>query len=158
MAKKSPLVYILNGPNLNLLGIREPKVYGTWTLKDIESAAIEVAKAVGLVLDFRQSNSEGELIDWVQEACHKKAGGIIINPAAYSHTSIGLMDAIKASGLPTIEVHISNVHQREKFRHHSYISSVARGVLCGLGPQGYLLALEAMADILNVGAKIPQDN
>lgn len=156
MAKAPPLIYVLNGPNLNLLGTRQPEVYGPWTLKDIENAASEVGKAVGLKVEFFQSNSEGQLIDWVHEAKAKKAGGLIINPAAYSHTSIALMDALIAVELPVIEVHLSNIHQREEFRHHSYISSVAKGVICGLGPQGYLLALEAMADTLNVGALAAQ--
>lgn len=153
MPKSAPKIYILNGPNLNLLGTREPEIYGAWSLKDIEGACGEVAKAVGLSVDFRQSNSEGQLIDWIHEAAEKKAGGIIINPGAYSHTSIGLMDALKAVSLPVVEVHLSNIHKREDFRHHSYISRVAQGVICGLGPQGYFLALEAMADLLNVGAK-----
>lgn len=140
-------VFVLNGPNLNMLGLREPGVYGTTTLKDIEAAVRETADRLGFEIDFRQSNHEGVLVDWIQEA-REKACGIVVNPGAYTHTSVALHDAFKAVGLPVIEVHISNIFARESFRHHSYVSPVASGVLCGLGPHGYELALEALARIV----------
>lgn len=140
-------VFVLNGPNLNMLGLREPGVYGTTTLKDIEAAVRETAARLGFEIDFRQSNHEGVLVDWIQEA-REKACGIVVNPGAYTHTSVALHDAFKAVGLPVIEVHISNIFARESFRHHSYVSPVASGVLCGLGPHGYELALEALARIV----------
>jgi len=142
-----PLIAVLNGPNLNLLGTRQPEVYGAATLDDVESLCAEVAEQLGLAIDFRQTNGEGELITWVQE-CRGRADGIIINPAGYSHTSIALMDALKAVDLPVVEVHISNIHRREEFRHLSYVSKVATGVIAGLGVQGYALALRAMAEIV----------
>jgi 3-dehydroquinate dehydratase-2 len=138
---------VLNGPNLNLLGVREPSVYGSETLAEIEEACLERADALGLALDFRQTNSEAQLIDWVQEA-RGTADGIIINAGGYSHTSIALLDALTASGLPIVEVHLSNIHRREPFRHHSYVSRAAQGVIVGLGGHGYELALEAMAKLL----------
>jgi len=144
MAKR---VLVLNGPNLNLLGTREPGIYGGETLKDVEALCRQAAEELGLKLDFRQSNHEGELVTWIQDA-RKTADGIVINPAAYSHTSIAIPDAIKAAGLPVAEVHISNIHQREAYRHHSYVSSVAFGVICGFGTLGYRLALQAMAEKL----------
>ncbi len=143
----APLITILNGPNLNLLGTREPEVYGTGTLDDLETLCGETADGLGLAIDFRQSNLEGELISWVQEA-RGRAAGIIINPAGYSHTSIALMDALLAADIPVIEVHLSNIHKREAFRHHSYVSRAADGVICGLGFAGYRLALIALSDIL----------
>lgn len=142
----NPAVLVLNGPNLNLLGTREPDVYGRETLADIESAARARARALSLDLDFRQSNYEGELVGWIQEA-RNTCSGIIINPGAYSHTSIAILDALLACDIPIIEVHISNIFKREAFRHHSYVSQAARGVICGLGSQGYLLALDAMAKL-----------
>lgn len=142
-----PIVLVLNGPNLNLLGTREPGIYGSRTLADIEAACLARAVSLGLSVDFRQSNSEGVLIDWVQEA-RGGASGIILNAGGLSHTSIALMDALAAVDLPLIEVHLSNIHRRESFRHHSYISSVARGVIVGLGGHGYELALDAMARLL----------
>lgn len=142
-----PLVVVLNGPNLNLLGTREPEKYGTATLDDVEALCAEVAEGLGLAIDFRQTNGEGELITWVQE-CRGRAAGIIINPAGYTTTSIGLLDALVAVGLPVIEVHITNIHRREEFRHHSFVSKAATGVIAGLGVQGYALALEAMAGLL----------
>ena len=145
MAK--PIVLILNGPNLNLLGTREPAIYGPSTLADIEAACLGRAESLGLALDFRQSNSEATLIDWVQ-AARNTAAGIIINAAGFSHTSIALMDALAAVDLPVIEVHLSNIHRREEFRHHSHVSRVARGVILGLGGHGYELALDAMARLL----------
>lgn len=141
---KAPKVLILNGPNLNMLGTRQPEVYGRETLADVETACQRHAKSLGLAADCRQSNSEGELVGWIQDARSGHAG-IIVNPGAYSHTSIAIMDAFLAVGLPLIEVHLSNIHRREAFRHHSYVSKVADAVICGLGSQGYLMALDAMA-------------
>lgn len=138
---------VLNGPNLNMLGTREPELYGRESLKDIETACRERAKALGLDLDFRQSNDEGELVGWIQQASGK-AAGLVLNAGAYTHSSIAILDALRASGLPVIEVHLSNIFRRESFRHHSYVSLAAEGVICGLGSHGYLLALEALARIL----------
>ena len=137
-------VLILNGPNLNLLGFREPEVYGHDTLADVEALCRSHAAKLGFSADCRQSNHEGQLIDWVQEARDAFAG-IIINPGGYSHTSIALLDALKAVRKPVIEVHLCNIHQRESFRNHSYVSLAAKGVICGLGIQGYVAALDAMA-------------
>jgi 3-dehydroquinate dehydratase II len=142
-----PLVVILNGPNLNMLGTREPELYGSATLDDVELLCAETAEQLGLAIDFRQTNGEGELITWVQE-CRGRAAGIIINPAGYTTTSIALMDALLAAGLPTIEVHITNIHRREEYRQHSYVSKAAVGVICGLGVRGYAYALQSMADLL----------
>jgi 3-dehydroquinate dehydratase-2 len=141
-------IYVLNGPNLNMLGLREPAVYGTATLADVEKRVHARAEALGLKADCRQSNIEGELVTWIQEG-REKASGIILNAGAYTHTSVALLDAINASELPAIEVHLSNVFRRESFRHHSYISLGVRGVICGFGPKVYELALEAMAEIVN---------
>ncbi len=140
-------VLVLNGPNLNLLGSREPDIYGHETLADIAALCERTAGALSLTVDFRQSNSESELVNWIQDA---RAGhaGIIINAGALTHTSVALLDALTASSLPVIEVHLSNIFRREEFRRHSYISLAARGVICGLGPQGYELALSAMAKLL----------
>jgi 3-dehydroquinate dehydratase II len=140
-------IYVLNGPNLNMLGLREPAIYGTDSLDDVRRKAEARAKSVGLTIDFRQSNIEGKLVTWVQEA-RDKAAGIIINAGAYSHSSIALLDALQAAELPVIEVHLSNIFRREPYRQHSYISLGAKGVICGLGAKGYELALEAMADML----------
>ena len=140
-------IYILNGPNLNLLGQREPHIYGHDTLATIEALCQSKAEELGFEINFRQSNIEGDLVSWIQEA-REKAQGLIINAASYTHTSIALHDAVKAVGLPAIEVHLSNVHAREAFRHHSYMAAATRGVICGFGPQSYTLALEAMAHIL----------
>jgi len=141
-------ILVLNGPTLNLLGVREPAIYGRDTLADIEEACLERASVLGLALDFRQSNHEGQLVEWIQEA-RENADGIIINPAGYTTTSVALLDALKASELPVIEVHLSNIHRREAFRHNSLVSQAATGVICGLGAQGYLLALEAIARLLD---------
>ncbi len=141
-------VYILNGPNLNLLGLREPEIYGHDTLANIEERCRNKAKSLGLEIDFRQSNAEGDLVDAIHEA-RESGAGIIINAGAYTHTSVALHDALKAVALPAIEVHLSNVYRREAFRHHSYISPAAHGVICGFGPQSYELALEGLAAILN---------
>jgi len=140
-------ILILNGPNLNLLGVREPQVYGSETLADIEEACLERAEALGLEIEFRQSNHEGQLIDWIQEA-RENAHGIVINPGGYTHSSVAILDALRAAELPVIEVHISNIFAREDFRHHSYISRAAQGVICGLGPDGYLYALDALARLV----------
>lgn len=135
-------VYVLNGPNLNLLGTREPEIYGRTTLADIEKMTRARARALGLGIEFRQSNHEGELVTWVQEAA-SRASAIVINAGAYTHTSIALLDALAACGLPVVEVHLSNLFKRESFRHHSYISPVACGMICGFGATGYELAIEA---------------
>src|ERR1700755_3484653 len=140
-------VLVLNRPNLNMLGIREPKTYGSQTLADIEAMCRAEAKQLKLTLEFKQTNREGELCEWIQEA-YGKMDGIVINPAGYSHTSVAIRDAIAAVAIPTVEVHLSNIHAREEFRHFSYISAVAVGVICGLGAAGYRLALEALAERL----------
>ncbi len=142
-------ILVLNGPNLNLLGTREPSIYGRDSLADIEAACRARAEALKLGLEFRQSNHEGELIDWVQ-AARGRIAGIVINPAGYGHSSVALLDALLASELPVIEVHLSNIFRREAFRRHSYVSEAARGVICGLGPRGYLLALDALADMIGI--------
>lgn len=140
-------VLVLNGPNLNLLGTREPEIYGHETLSDIAALCERMAQSLGIAVDFRQSNSEAELVNWIQEARTSRAG-IIINAGAFTHTSVALLDALNASGLPVIEVHLSNIFRREEFRRHSYISLAARGVICGLGSQGYELALAGMARLI----------
>ena len=142
-------IYILNGPNLNMLGSREPAIYGKATLADIEKATAARAKSLGLSTIFRQTNHEGELVSWIQEA-REKASGIILNAGALTHTSIAIMDALIAAEKPVIEVHLSNIFKREVFRHHSYVSFAATGVICGLGPKGYDLALDALADIVKL--------
>jgi 3-dehydroquinate dehydratase-2 len=142
-----PLIAVLNGPNMNILGLREPRLQGGATLDDLEALCAETAEQLGLAIDFRQTNGEGELISWVQE-CRGRAAGIVINPAGYTTTSIALMDALLATDLPVIEVHVTNIHRREEFRQHSYVSKAAVGVICGLGINGYALALTAMADLL----------
>lgn len=141
-------VLVLNGPNLNMLGVREPHIYGSMTLDDLESACQERAEQLGLSVDFRQSNHEGELVSWIQQA-RTEHDGIVINAGAYSHTSVAIMDALILAELPVVEVHLSNIYKREPFRHHSYISAVAKGMICGFGPTGYLLALEAMTQLLD---------
>lgn len=141
------IAYVFNGPNLNLLGTREPDVYGARTLEDIEADCRAAATRLGLAVEFRQSNHEGVLVDWIQEA-GRTARGIVINPGAYTHTSVALHDAIRGARIPTVEVHLSNIFAREAFRHHSYVSPVASGVICGLGPTGYVLALEALAKLV----------
>lgn len=140
----SKTLFILNGPNLNLLGTREPEIYGSATLQDIETLCRQAARAHNLRPDFRQSNHEGVLIDWVQEAA-SAADGLILNAGALTHTSIGLLDALKTLTIPVIELHLSNPAKRETFRHRSYIASAATGLICGFGARGYALAVDAMA-------------
>src|ERR1700730_6079932 len=132
----SDTVYVINGPNLNLLGTREPEKYGRATLADVEALCRETARRHGLTVEFRQSNHEGEIVDWIHEARQRSAVGIILNAAAYTHTSIAILDAITAAAVPTIEGHITNIHAREAFRHHSYVSKAAQAVLCGFGIDG----------------------
>lgn len=144
----SKTLLILNGPNLNLLGTRQPDVYGSTTLADVEAMCAEKAKAVGIEIDFRQSNHEGTLVDWIHEA-KGKHDGIIINAGAYTHTSVALHDAIASVELPVAEVHISNIHKREEFRHLSYISKVSVGMICGFGPYGYLMGIDALVNHLS---------
>lgn len=142
-------VYVLNGPNLNLLGTREPAVYGSATLADVEQLCAKACASHGFALEFRQSNHEGVLVDWIQEAGREQAAGtlagVILNAGAYTHTSVALHDAIKGTGVLLIELHVSNVHAREAFRHHSYISPAAKAVMAGFGVQGYPLAVAALA-------------
>ena len=140
-----PSIYVLNGPNLNLLGTREPEKYGHATLQDVEQLCRDAAGRHGLDLEFRQSNHEGQLVDWIQEASANKAVGIIINPAGYTTTSIAILDAVIASSLPVVEVHITNIHARESFRHDSMISKAAKAVVCGFGVAGYALAIAGLA-------------
>jgi 3-dehydroquinate dehydratase-2 len=148
-------VAVLNGPNLNLLGTRKPEVYGTTTLADVEKLCRDEAERLGLQVVFRQSNHEGQLIDWIHEAgAHVKARaciGAVFNPGAFTHTSVALHDAIEGASLPVIELHISNVHQREAFRHHSYISPIARGIVVGFGVQGYALAIRGLHELSQTG-------
>ena len=141
---KAPKVLILNGPNLNMLGTRQPEIYGAVTLADIEAACEKRARELGLAVECRQSNSEGELVGWIQ-AARNDAQAVIINPGGYSHTSVAILDALLAAELPIVEVHLSNIHRREEFRHHSYVSKAAQGVICGFGARGYVMALEALA-------------
>ena len=144
------LVYILNGPNLNLLGKRQPAIYGRETLADVEEACRHVATELGLELQFHQSNREYEIIDWIHEA-RENAAGIVINPAAFTHTSVAILDALNSFDGPVIEVHISNIHKREAFRHHSYVSGRADGVIAGFGTQGYTLAIRRLATLIDKG-------
>ncbi|MDH4609184.1 type II 3-dehydroquinate dehydratase [Pseudomonas sp. BN102] len=143
-------VLVLNGPNLNMLGTREPATYGHETLADISALCSRAAAGLGFEVDFRQTNHEGELIDWIHQA-RGRCAGILINPAAWTHTSVAIRDALVASELPVIEVHLSNVHKREEFRHHSFVSAIAIGVICGLGSQGYSLALQHFGQLFNKG-------
>jgi 3-dehydroquinate dehydratase-2 len=144
-------IYVLNGPNLNSLGVREPEKYGHSTLADVETLCRETAKRFGLAVEFRQSNREGEIVDWFHEAKAQQAVGVVINPAGYTTTSVAILDAILAVQIPTVEVHITNIHQREEFRHQSYISKGAKAVICGFGAAGYALAIEGLASL--IGAK-----
>ena len=140
-------IFILNGPNLNLIGEREPEIYGAGTLADIEEGLRKKASAAGMEIDFRQTNHEGVLVDWIQEARHA-ASALILNAGAYTHTSVAVLDALRALSLPIAEVHLSNIFKREPFRHHSYVSPAATGVICGFGAQSYRLAVAAMIEIL----------
>ena len=146
-------VYVLNGPNLNLLGTREPKTYGDATLGDVETLCREAAGRRKLAIEFRQSNHEGEIVDSIHEAGANKAVGIVINAGAYTHTSVAIRDAIAAVDVPVVEVHISNVFARERFRHHSHIAPVAKASLCGFGIEGYALAIEGLAAMINTRQK-----
>jgi 3-dehydroquinate dehydratase-2 len=148
----SRLVYVLNGPNLNLLGKRQPHIYGHETLADVERDVRALAAELKLEIRFLQSNREYEIIDWVHEA-RETAGGIVINPAAFTHTSVAILDALNTFDSPVIEVHISNVHKREEFRHHSFVSSRADGVIAGFGTQGYLLALRRVGRLIDDAKK-----
>ena len=147
-------IYILNGPNLNLLGAREPEIYGAQTLADIEKLSAARAQAGGFSAVFRQTNREGELVEWIHEA-REKGAAVIVNAAAYTHTSVAIHDALKAVDLPVIEVHLSNVHRRESFRHHSFISAAADGVIVGLGAHGYELAVDAAIALAKSRTKAP---
>lgn len=140
-------IYVMNGPNLNLLGHRQPEIYGVETLADVLDAMTALGQDLGLDVQGMQSNHEGQLIDWIHEA-REKAAGIIINPGAYSHTSVGILDALHTFDGPVLEVHISNIHKREAFRHHSFVSARADGVIAGFGTEGYLLALRRMASLV----------
>ena len=142
-------VYVLNGPNLNLLGTREPEIYGRATLADVEKLCRATAERLGLALEFRQSNHEGELVDWIHEARAKQAAGLVINPAGYSHSSVAILDALLTLAAPIVEVHISNIHAREPFREHSYVSKAARAVICGFGVHGYALAITGLAAMID---------
>ena len=148
----SRLIYVLNGPNLNLLGKRQPHIYGHETLADVERDCRALAKELKLEIKFHQSNREYEIIDWIHEA-RETAGGIAINPGAFTHTSIAILDALNAFDPPIIEVHISNIHKREAFRHHSYVSGVASGVIAGFGTQGYLFAVRRLAYLIETAKK-----
>ncbi|WP_233416811.1 type II 3-dehydroquinate dehydratase [Halovulum marinum] len=145
-----PTVLVLNGPNLNLLGTRQPEIYGAETLADVERLCAAAGDAAGLEVDFRQSNHEGELVGWIQQA-RQSAAGIVINPAAYSHTSVAIFDALNMFDGPVVEVHISNIHRREAFRHHSFVSSRADAVIAGAGTQGYRFGIERVAALLATG-------
>lgn len=142
------LILILNGPNLNMLGLREPAIYGTQTLDEIKNLCLAKAGQFELEIDFRQTNHEGVMVDWIQEAFENKAAGVIINAAGYTHTSVAIHDALKLLACPIVEVHLSNPKDREDFRHHSYIESVATAHFMGHGPQGYAMAIECLAEII----------
>ena len=144
-------IYVLNGPNLNLLGTREPHIYGRSTLADVEKLCRITAERHGFALVFRQSNHEGQIVDWINEARSEKAAGLVINPAGHTTTSVAILDALLAMEAPVVEIHISNIHAREEFRRHSYVSRAARAVICGFGINGYALAIDGLASLL--GAK-----
>jgi 3-dehydroquinate dehydratase II len=148
----SRIVYVLNGPNLNLLGKRQPHIYGHETLADVEKECRRVAAEHKLEIEFRQSNAEFQILDWIHEA-RERAGGIVINPAAFTHTSVAILDALNTFEGPVLEVHISNVHKREPFRHHSYVSLRSDGVIAGFGTQGYPLAIQRVARLIDTAAK-----
>ena len=140
-------IYVLNGPNLNLLGVREPHIYGKTTLDDIRLACADLGKALGFAVEFRQSNHEGDLVTWIQQT-RSRAVGIVINAGAYTHTSVAIHEALLAAEVPAVEVHLSNIHQRDSFRHHSYVAKAAKGMICGFGSHGYILALDALARLI----------
>jgi 3-dehydroquinate dehydratase II len=142
-----PIVYVLNGPNLNLLGTRQPEIYGRETLAEVEAECRRIGADLGLAIEFRQTNAEFQLIDWIHEA-RLRAAGIVINPAALTHTSVAVLDALITCEFPILEVHISNIHKREEFRQHSFVSRVAAGVICGFGTQGYFLAIQRLARLI----------
>ena len=148
----SPIISILNGPNLNMLGARQPELYGRETLADIEASCRNHAGSLGLSVEFRQSNAEGELVTWIQQ-CRGRTAGIVINAGAYTHTSVAILDALLAAEVPTVEVHLSNIHQRDSFRHHSYVAKAAKGMICGFGSHGYILALDALARLIKGNAE-----
>ena len=151
-------VYVLNGPNLNMLGLREPHIYGSETLDDVRGMVEAHARGLGMTVSFRQTNIEGELVNWIQEA-RANASAIILNAGAYTHTSVAILDALNAAELPVVEVHLSNVYRRERFRHRSFVSPAALGVICGFGPAGYLMALDGLkARIGAAAASSPQAN
>ena len=143
----SPIISILNGPNLNMLGTRQPELYGYETLSDMEDLCRAHAIGLGLQVEFRQSNHEGDLVTWIQEA-RGRAAGLVINAGAYTHTSVAILDALLAAEVPAVEVHLSNIHQRDSFRHHSYVAKAAKGMICGFGSQGYVFALDALARLI----------
>lgn len=145
-------IYVLNGPNLNMLGLREPQVYGPETLADVEAICVAAGERLGFPVVFRQSNIEGELVTWIQEA-RARSCGIVLNAGAYTHTSIALHDALKAADMPAVEVHLSNVHKREEFRHHSVIAAAVSGVICGFGSHSYVLGIEAISAIVHANKK-----
>jgi 3-dehydroquinate dehydratase-2 len=144
-----PTIYVLNGPNLNLLGTRQPEIYGHETLRDVEKLCMDTALSLGMLISFHQSNHEGELVELIHKA-RTEAAAVVINPAAYTHTSVGIRDALAACDCPIFEVHISNVHKREEFRHHSYVSGVATGVIAGLGVHGYAAAINAAGGRISI--------
>ena len=146
-------LYVLNGPNMNLLGTREPEKYGRATLADVEKLCRSTGKRFGLDIVFRQSNVEGELVNWIQEAQAKKAAGLVINPAGYTTTSIAILDALLALKMPIVEIHVTNIHAREKFRQNSYVSKAAKAVICGFGANGYALAITGLAGMVGAKAK-----
>ncbi len=147
-------LYVLNGPNLNLLGTREPEKYGRSTLADVEKLCRSTAERFGLDIVFRQSNIEGELVNWIQEAHAKNAAGLILNPAGYTTTSIAILDALLAVQMPVIEIHITNIHARESFRQNSYVSKAAKAVIAGFGIEGYALAISGLAALIGVKSKV----
>lgn len=146
-------IYVLNGPNLNLLGTREPELYGRATLADVEKLCRDTAQRFGLAIEFHQSNHEGEIVDWIQKARADNAAGLILNPAGYTTTSVAILDALQTMEAPVIEVHITNIHAREAFRRHSYVSRVARAVICGFGVEGYALAVAGLAGLIGAKAR-----
>jgi 3-dehydroquinate dehydratase II len=150
----SKTVYILNGPNLDLLGKREPEIYGRATLAEVETLCRAAAGQHGLAIEFRQSNHEGEIIEWIHEARDRRAAGVIINPAGYTHTSVAILDALLAFESPIVEIHISNIHARESFRRRSYVSGAARAVICGFGIDGYALAISGLAGLIDAKQKM----